>query len=470
MSVTQAHQGLGSWTLNLRPGAADELVSRLRPWGHVFICPKGTVVKPELGSVKRISLFSGRIDQVSADGGGISIGGPSVAVWMGDESGNGCFPDAAQASATTTAYGAFGWFGLMFANTGNNLNGLFLGTWQNIQTGNFTWEFDRFLTIRQKLDQLAELMDRPFEWIVRPSGEIQIEGWVPSGRTGYAYDSGANSTIDYTSTIFNFLPRVMLGAGLNRGDGNSTWTTPVATTVPMTVFPADVGVTWDYSQFAARGIARASSGALRSTGTNKNDYGTNGYSFEPTNRIGWDTIVDFDTTDTTLLQAAANSVGRLASSRREWSVEAGGAELVPYIKPGDYVWLHSDSLPPGLASMTYAEEEEFWAGVGASTDPVTQRRPQAAEVKVYGRSLYPARARVQSMDWAVSDRFDVFYCDTWSGSTSVELLNPYIDWDPEGPVRLDCNGNPPRWQMQRKVLGVTVAKSVDLNANTRSAR
>lgn len=471
MTVTQVHQGLGGWSLNLRTGMSDEFLARVRPWGHFFVCPKSTVLKPELGTVKSTALFAGRLDQVQADGGSVELSGPSVAVWMGDESGNGRYPDTGQAAATNSVYGTFGWFSNLATKTGMNLNGLFFGTWQNVERGTFTWEYERFLTYRQKLEQLAELQDKPYEWVVLPTGEIQVEGWVAAGRSGYGpTDSGADTTIDYTSTLFNYYPRVLLGDGLNRGDGNSTWTTPQAATVPMTVFPADIGLTWDYSQFAARGISRGTDGTVRSTGTTKNDYETNGYSFAPATRIGWDTIVDFDTTNTTLLQQAANSVGRLASGRREWSVTAGGAELVGYVRPGDWLWLHSDSLPPGLASLTYADEEEFWAGVGTSTDPAVYQRTNTAEVKVYGRNLYPVRARVQSMDWAISDRFDVFYCDTWSGSTQVELINQFVDWDVEGPVRIDCNGNPPRWQMQRRVLGITVAKSVSLDANTRSAR
>lgn len=471
MTVTQVHQGLGGWTLNLLPGVSDEFLARVRPWSHFFVCPKSTVLKPALGTVQSTALFSGRLDQVQADGGSVQLAGPSIAVWMGDEAGNGRFPDAAQAAATTALHGSFGWFNVIFGAAGSNLNGLSLGTWQNVQRGNLTWEIERLITVRQKLDRLNELMDRPFEWVVLPSGEIQIEGWVVAGRSGSGRtDNGADTTLDYTTTLFNYFPRVLLGAGLPRGDGNSTWTTPQAATVPMTVFPADIGVTWDYSQFAARGISRGSNGTVRSTGTTKNDYETNGYSFDPATRIEWDTIVDFDTTDTTLLQTAATSVGRLATGRREWSVEAGGAELVGYVRPGDWLWLHSDALPPGLGSLTYADEEEFWAGVDAATDPATQQRTNTAEVKVYGRNLYPVRARVQSMDWAISDRFDVFYCDTWSGSSNVELINHLVDWDVEGPVKIDCNGNPPRWQMQRKALGTTVAKSVDLNANTRNAR
>jgi hypothetical protein len=470
VTVSQTHLGIGGWRLALRyGGATDDFVARINPWDHVLITPRGLGPQPNLASIKATAVFSGRLDEVDIDGGTVTIGGPSTAVWMGDEAGRGRFPDQGQAATTTLIYGGLGWFDYIFNASGSNLNGLTLGKWQNLQTGNFTWEFERFATVRQRLDELSALCDRPFEWIVLPSGEIQIEGWVPSGRSGNgAADSGANSAIDYTNTIFTYLPEVLLGDGLERTDGVSAWANPT-TQRPLQVFPAEVGVNWDFSLHAARGISRGSDGTVRSTGTQKNTYETNGYGFDPSVRIGWDTIVDYDTTDTTLLQSAANQVGRLASIRREWSVVGGSSELVGFVKAGDYVWVHSDRLP-GVASMTYADEAEAWAGVGASSDPAVYRVPQAANVNVGGRNLYPVRGRVQAIEWPVSDRFDVWLARTWDGSGDVELLNPLVDFDPEGPCTIDINASRPRWQMQRKVFGSTISRAVNLQANSPDVR
>jgi hypothetical protein len=466
VSVTQTHQGLGGWNLNLRSsGAADDFLARVNPWDHVLITPRGLGPQPSLDMVKNTALFSGRLDQVTVDGGSVELSGPSIAVWLGDEAGNGSFPDSAGGLLTLAVYSGLGWMGYIYGLAGLNLNGLFVGRWQNLQTGSIAWTHERFKTARQNTQELAELMDVPWEWRVLPSGEIQWEGWTASGRTGSGFDVGVASTIDYTSTVFAYLPRVMLAAELPRTEGSSTWASPNVT-LPLAVFPSEVSVNWDFSGFAARGIARGTDGSVRSTGTNKNTFETNGYSFDPAVRTSWDTIVDFDTTNATLLVTAANSVGRLASIRREWTVQTENSDIVGFVSPGDYVWVHSDALV-GIGSMTYAQEQEEWAGINAATDPATQRFPQAVNVGLGGRPVYPVRARVQGMDWPVSDKYDVWWAKTWDGTGNVELLNPLVDWDPEGPVRIDCNGAPPRWQMQRKQFGVTLARGVNLDANTR---
>lgn len=462
MSITQAHQGLGGWRLALRGGGAvDDFVARVNPWDHVVITPKGLGPQPDLASIKATSVFSGRLDSIDIDGGAVTIGGPSIAVWMGDEAGRGRFANAATSSATQTV-GA--WLLTILARTGTNLNGLDSGIsgfsspyWQNLQAGNISWELERFITVRQALRDLAALCDRPFEWLVKPNGEIWVEGWAGSP--------------DYTSTVFSFFPEVMLADGIERADGVSSFTSPQTVDVALQVFPAEISVSWDFTTHAARGIARGNGSPpeLRSTGTNKDDFGTNGFGFDPAVRIGWDTIVDFDTNETGLLQAAANSVGRLASVRREWTVRAGSSEIVGYLKPGDYVWLHADRLP-GIGAMTYANEAEDWAGINAASDPITARIPQAANVSVGGRSVYPVRGRVESITWPCSDRFDVWWASTWDGSGDVYLINDFVDFDPEGPAEIDVNGAKPRWQMQRKYLGSTLARSFNLQANDKAAR
>ena len=474
MSVTQVHQGLGGWQLQLRTGGgADDFVARLNPWDHVFITPRGLGPQPDLQSLKQTALFAGRLDEVEVDAGSMSIGGPGVAVWLGDEAGRGRYPDSGQTQTVLALDGVLGWLNLIFGPiAGQNLNGLFLGNWQNLPTNNFGWEFGRFTTARQKIDELAQLADRPFEWLVLPSGEVQIEGWRPSGRSGFGPGvTGTSSTIDYTRTLFAFFPQVMLDDGGERIDGTSDWTLPQVAQVPVQCFPADVAVKWDFSAHAARGIARGNDNGtpLRSTGTNKDDRNTNGFSYDPSVRIGWDTIVDFDTTVTGELDAAAASVARLASIRREWTVQALSTDVVGALKPGDYVWVHSDRLP-GIGSMTYANEADEWAGINDPSDPIVARIPQAANVNVGGRNVYPARARVDSMTWPVTDRFDVWYAQTWDGSGQVRNINDLVDFEPEGPVDVDCNATKPRWQLQRKVLGTTFARNFDLDANSKKAR
>lgn len=462
MSVNQVHQGLGGWTLNLRAGgAADDFIARVSPWDHIAVVPKGLGPQPSLESIKNTAVFTGRLDAVDVDGGSVQLSGPSTAVWLGDESGRGRFPNNAVTETTQTVdvwLQVLIW-GVGGLRPGTNLNGLFPGTVQNMQASpSITWEIPRFYTVRQQMDELASLCDRPFEWRVRPNGAVDVEGW--------------SSVADFTRTIFAYLPRVLLADGLPRTDGMSQWG---ITQLPLQVFPADISVSWDFSQFAARGIARGNDNGtpLASTGTEKDGTatrpGVNGYSFDPAVRVGWDTIVDFDTKESGPLQQAANSVGRLASIRREWTVSAGSSEIVGYLQPGDYLWIHADDIP-GIGSLTYAQEQEEWASLGSGTDPATKRFGQAANVNVGGRNIYPVQGRVDSMSWACSDRWDYWLLRTADGSGDVEQITSLVDFDPEGPATIDVNGNKPRWQMQRQMFGRTLARSVSLDANSPTNR
>jgi len=474
VSVTQAHQSLSGWSLPLHTGGAtDDFIARLSPFDHIFIVPRGVGPQPSLSSLREVAIFSGRIDGVEMDGGSTVLSGPSLAVWMGDESGRGAYPTSGVSQTIRTLTGPLGtgWLASIFARAGSNLNGLYLGRYQNLQSGVFGWQIERFATVRQNLDELAGLMDRPYEWIVKPNGEIQLEGWVGNGLAGFGPTStGVTEPIDYRRTLFDFFPRVLFGEGEATAGGSSSWTQPQTVSVPLQVVPASVAVSWDFSNHVARGIAIGNGAPpdVKSTGTNKNLRGTNGFGLGG-ERIGWDTVVNFETNAPGELQAAANSVGRLASIRRSWTVSALSTDVVGTLKPGDYVWIHSPSLP-GLASLTYGNEAEDWAGINDVSDPITARVPQAANVAVGGRNIYPARARVESMDWPVTDRFDVYHVATWNGTEDVTLLNSMVDFEPDGPVSVDCNGAKPRWQLQQKALGITFARSFDLSANSRRAR
>ena len=149
--ITQTHQGLGGWRLALRDGGAvDDFVARLNPWDHVLITPKGLGPQPDLDSIKATSLFSGRLDTVDIDGGTVTIGGPSIAVWMGDEAGRGKYPDAVSFPGNVDPAT---WLGLIFTRAGVNVNGLTSSPtwWQNLQTGTITWQVKEWSKVRTKV-------------------------------------------------------------------------------------------------------------------------------------------------------------------------------------------------------------------------------------------------------------------------------------------------------------------------------
>jgi hypothetical protein len=92
-------------------------------------------------------------------------------------------------------------------------------------------------------------------------------------------------------------------------------------------------------------------------------------------------------------------------------------------------------------------------------------------VAVGDRPIYPVRARVSSIDWPVCDNlFDVYLVSTWDGTGNATLLNPYLEWDPDDGVRIDCNANRPQWQLLVPTAETYAGRVRETQANRRAAR
>jgi hypothetical protein len=447
--VTETHQGIGGWNLRVRPGAeGNEVTQLINQWDHVYIVPTGVGSNPTFGSLRETAIFAGRVDQLQAGRDGVEIGGPSIAVWLGDEQGNG---PVAESTATfndplNTIIGSAAFTTIL------GWGGLTLGTRQNMPTGNISWVRGAYKTIRAYYQELQDLVSIPFEWIVRPNGNVDIEGWT---------------TTDYTATLFDFYPNLMISDALVRSAAMSNYGFLERA---LQVFPGDISVNWDFSRWAARCYAFGNNNPPTIRNNNqKVNFGLVGNN-PALNTVQWDTIIDGQTDVTSQLDVLAAQTNRYASIRREWTVEASSAEVRFFVKPGDFVWLHATNLP-GIGSMTYAQEQSEWAGVNAATDPATARFADAANVSVGGRPVYPVRARVSSIDWPVCDSlFDVYLVNTWDGTGNVTLLNPYLDWDADTGVSMDCNANRPMWQLLVPTAETYSGRVRQTFANRRRAR
>lgn len=448
MPVTQTHQALGGFTINLRGGGvSDEFVSRVEPWDHIYVVPKALGPQPNFASLRGASIFTGRIDELDVDSGGVSVSGPSNAVWMGDDQGNG-----RQLTSTTTASLTLRqWFdSLAFIDLA--VNGNFgYSTQQNLQAGTVTWTREAYKTFRQYLGELQDLCDIPFEWYMLPSHFLAIEGFINA---------------DLTSTIPAWYPYVAVGDTFDRTEGMSRYSTFDR---QLDVFNGDISVSWDFSGFASRAFAIGNNTPPTVRTNAKPNFGETPKGLALAN-FTWDTAIDAQTDVTGQLDALARTTAQFASVRRQWNVSAGSAEIAFRLKPGDWIWLHAENLP-GLGSLTYAQEQSEWAGVDAATDPTTARFPDAAFVNIAGRNVYPVRARVSSMEWPVTDRWhDVYWVSTWNGSGDVTLLNPWMDWDQDGPASIECNASKPKWNLLVPTAETLAGRVRETSANVTASR
>jgi len=324
------------------------------------------------------------------------------------------------------------------------------GTLQNLPTGNLTWSSTAYKTLRQYLGELQDLCDIPFEWYLTPANVLEIEGFVNA---------------DLTSTIPAWYPFVAVGDTFERTEGMSRYATFDR---QLNVFNGDISATWDFSKFATRAFAIGNDTPPTVRNNAKPNFGTAPSGL--TGTIQWNTAIDAQTDVTGQLDALARTTAQYASIRREWRVTGGSAEVAFHLKPGDWIWLHAENLP-GVGSLSYAQEQSEWAGVDAATDPTTARFPDAAFVNIGGRNVYPVRARVSSIDWPVSDRWhDVYWASTWDGSGDITLLNPWMDWDVDGPATIDCNLARPQWQLLVPTAETRAGRVRETTRNVRAAR
>lgn len=438
MSVTQTHMAASGFDVALRDtGMIADVLGRVNPYDHIAIVPKALDVTPNLRNITNVATFVGRLDQIEADGGSVVLSGPGIAVWLGDGSGRGAFPSAALSNTDATVAN----------HLANNMppltNGLRRGVTANLQTAQVRFRRDRFVTWRQAFDNLSEQCDVTMEWRVNPNGTVDIDGF---------------STTNRANLIFQFQPSVVLTDSMTRMQGQSL-------RGDIAVIPADIGVSWDFSQFAARGVAVGRDSTTIRTPANQKPT-LAGFGFDPTVALDWDVVVDAELSLNGQLDALALTAARAASVQRQWSVSAGDSELARLLRPGDWVWVHTESLP-GVGSMTIAEEQSEWAmGVDASL----QRRSKAFQINVAGRSIHPAKARVAALTWPISSAWDVFLLSTFDGSADVLKLSPYVEYEPEGPVDIDCNAPKPQWQLQTFEGDMRFRRSSNINRNVRASR
>lgn len=159
MAVTEVLQGLGSWSLTLKPDTPLRIRNILRYLGHVVVHTGPINPAVDRDALLKSSRYTGVLREKS-DGDQIVIGGSGMAYWLGDEDNKGWVTETAQT------------FNLPFHTVIGNLlpPSVIAGTLNNIGQ-NFNGTIPPYMSPRQALNYVASTLDA--EW--RINGDASVD-------------------------------------------------------------------------------------------------------------------------------------------------------------------------------------------------------------------------------------------------------------------------------------------------------
>lgn len=175
MSVNERHQAVGSWSLQFDPATPKRIYDLIDLglnddpdeggfYGHIIITP--THLDHRIGDAAMLaaSRYTGVVRELSAPADGFTIGGPGLAVWLGDEDGAG---PVIEEDVTLTDGTLEDWVDALLAAVPG---------WGAIIKGSVTDTATTLthtavlVTIREALDYVCRMVDA--EWRVNPDGTL----------------------------------------------------------------------------------------------------------------------------------------------------------------------------------------------------------------------------------------------------------------------------------------------------------
>lgn len=165
MAVTEVHRALGSWQLALRPDVPRELWDQLAYFGHVTIHAGPLDVRVAGDSALSSARYVGVL-RTMGNADTYTLGGPGLAMWLGDEDGKGWVIENLLAITAQTLENATR---LILPPASSALaEGTYFGLPGNpVFTGTFQWQ-----TQREALNYLVDSMGA--EWRIRGAGLLDV--------------------------------------------------------------------------------------------------------------------------------------------------------------------------------------------------------------------------------------------------------------------------------------------------------
>lgn len=299
MAVTETLKALGSWSLKLKSTIPIGLIEKLEYFGHIAVHPGTVDPRVDGDGLLKTSRYTGVLRDKSFDGLDHTIGGPGMAMWLGDADKKG---DVVEALLTLT--------GVTFENAiraGLPTSGAVTeGTLFNIGSAPFSATF-QYLSSREIIDYICTTLGA--DWIVRGDATL---------------DAGLESDLFVTN------PRTAL---IRRNPGTDRF---------LKAFSGKINASEDVQDFTTRVLllAQGSEGST-SSGSATISPGLNPYKDLHGNSVKMTRIVSESSTDPANANARAQlQLNRFTSTRNSLTLSTGEYDIKGDVQVGDYLWVY----------------------------------------------------------------------------------------------------------------------------------
>lgn len=301
MSITETLQGLGGWSAQFR-GIPQDLFDKIQYFGHVVIHTGRIDYRTEGDAALSSSRYTGVVRKKIGDSESFTLGGPGMAMWLGDEDKKGAVIETLTAFDNET-----------FQNTIRGLlpssGSVTEGTIYNLAS-NFSGSF-QYVSPREAIDYVTSTVGAV--WRVNGNGTL---------------DAGLETD------LFVTLPKTILS---RREQG-----------VDMTLrsMLGSMKTDQDVEDFTTRVLLLAQGdGASVITADADINPGLNPYKDVHGNTVALTRLVSESTTDSTNADARAQlQLNRFSSTRNALTLSSSDYDIKGDVKVGDYFWVHDPEL------------------------------------------------------------------------------------------------------------------------------
>lgn len=306
MPVTEVLRAMGSWTLTIKPEIPRDTWDALGYFGHVAIMAGPMDPRVSKDSLLDAARYVGVLrEKDNADT--YTLGGPGMAMWLGDEDGKG---SVIESLVTLTAQ--------TFENSVRAIlppatSAILEGTYFTLGGAPFTGTF-QYITQREALNYLADTMGG--DWKVRGSGVL---------------DTGPSASLFVVNPVV---------AVVRRNSGVD---------MAMRAYPGSMATAQDMADFTTRVVLLGTEGeATIVTGTADINPVLNPFLDIHGNAVRLTRFISETATDTTNAAArAALQLNRFLNSRDAITLSTSEYDVKGTAQVGDYVWVYDPELGVG---------------------------------------------------------------------------------------------------------------------------
>jgi hypothetical protein len=312
MSITETLQGLGSWSAQFQDIPQD-LLDKIQYFGHVAVHVGRVDYRTEGDSALSSSRYTGVVRKKTGDGNLLTVGGPGMAMWLGDEDQKGAVIETLLTFNTqtfqNTVRGLLPTSGAITEGTIYNLASTFSGSFQ-------------YVSPREAINYVTSTLNAV--WRVNGDGTL---------------DAGLETD------LFVTLPKTVVS---RKEQG---------TDMVLRALLGSLSTNQDVEDFTTRVLLLAQGdGASTVTADADINPGLNPYKDVHGNIAAFTRLVSESTTDSTNADARAQlQLNRFSGTRNALTMSSSDYDIRGDVKVGDYIWVHD----PELGVVDIANEVVF---------------------------------------------------------------------------------------------------------------